>query len=120
MRPLARLLEEGQRLNLRAARSSQALVIEGVSRVVHAGPDRLPAVRRRVAQVQLDLTAILIGDPDRFVDSLYAYAQTLMDLHHEFVHRVLEALDSGDRTASENRGPLADVIPLLARNGMGR
>ena len=61
MRPLEMLLEKGQRLNLRAARSSQALVIEGVSRVVGAGPARHPRVRRRAAQVQLDLTAILIG-----------------------------------------------------------
>ncbi len=120
MRLLEMLLQEGQRLNLRAARSSQALVIDGVSRIVQAGPDRLPTVRRRAAQVQLDLTAILIGDPDRFVDSLYTHVQTLMDLHHEFVRRVFEALDSGHCTASENRGPRADVIPLLARNGVDR
>ena len=114
MRPLQVVLDHGLRLNLRAVRSSQALVIAGLSRVVHAGPARGRKILSGAAEAQLDVIADLVGDPDRFVDSVYAHAQQLVALHQEFIHRVLEAVDADDGTTSESRGPVAKVIPLVS------
>lgn len=119
MRPLTTLVRESERINIRAARLSQALVIACVSRVAGtAAPDR-PGLVGRVARRQLDLVTTVVGDPDDLVDSLYVHAQRLIALHQEFAHRVFDAMGADDRPAA-SREAATNVIPLLARRTLGR
>lgn len=118
MGPVIRLVRESQRINLRAARHSQALVIACVSRLAGTATPPRTTLIGRATRLQLDLAAIAVGDPVQFVDSLYVHAEKLMALHREFADRLFEAIGTDER-AHGSRGTATNVIPLLARRGTG-
>lgn len=116
MRPLNALVLQGQQVNLRVARQSQAMVIRGVARA--AGHEKVehPRLAGRVWRFQLGLAGRLAGDPAQLMDSMYLHAQRLVSLHQEFTHRIFEVLDVDDLPEA-GREPRSNVIPLLARPG---
>jgi hypothetical protein len=116
VRPTTRFLHQGERLTLRTARQTQALVIAAVDRLARNSETRSPRPLGRIWGAQLDLAGILVGEPVDLVDNLYGHARRLVELHQEFVHRTFEALDVRE-LPGDSRDAGADVILLSSRLG---
>jgi len=112
---LATLGRTGQRLTLRTARQSQALVIVAVDRLARNSETEHPRPLGRLWSLQLDLAGIVLGEPAHVVDSAYVQLQRLVALHREFAHRLLEAIDARELPPPNSAG--ANVIPLVSRLG---
>jgi len=116
MRPLNALVRESQKVSLRAARQSQAIVIQGVARVAGQEKVERPRMIGRAWRLQLSLVGRLAGDPAQLIDSIYVHAQRLVSLNQEFTHRILEVLDDDEPPVREPDSR-SNVIPLLTRRG---
>jgi len=116
MPPLSFTLGATEDAVFRAARHSQALVIEVTDRLARDGLDR-PRPLGRLWRVNLDLAALLlVGEPAGVVDRVYTQLLRLVTLHREFTSRLFEASDTRDRHSATSR-PVGNVIPLARRSG---
>ena len=111
----SRLNRAFERGTLSAARQSQAFVILAVDRVARHEDSRSPRLLGRLLRAQLDVTGMLVGDPNKFVDSAHAYALDLVSLHREFADRLFEAIDT--RGPGRPEGEIArNVVPFVRRS----
>jgi hypothetical protein len=98
MHPWANLLRGSQDVVLKAARSSQALVILAVDRLSRDEDSERPRALGRLWGVQLDLAELVFGDAAGVTDQAYVGLKRALALHQEFAQRLLEAVDTRDIT----------------------
>jgi hypothetical protein len=91
------------------ARSTQALVIEGVARLVGTQPGRPLAPTELLRRLHREIWTLLVDDPAKFVDDSYDLALRLLALHREFAQRLFDVLD-----------PEADASETPAEPDLGR
>jgi hypothetical protein len=76
------------------ARSSQALVIESLDRVVRTPHNRALRTATQLARPQLGLLSQLLEGPAGAIDDNYDLLQGLTALHREFTQRLFEVIGS--------------------------
>lgn len=96
MQRWANVLQGGQDVALKVARSSQALVIVAVDRLSRDEGSERPRVMGRLWGMQLDLAELVLGDAPGVTDQAYVGLKRALALHQEFAQRLFEAVDTRD------------------------
>ena len=99
-------------LTIRAARSSQALTISALDRLVPRS-----GLRRGLLSRSFELTSAVVGEPAALVDEQYELVERLTRLHREFAQRLFEVLEPPGPPADAGLSgpPLAPVVRIQAR-----
>lgn len=86
-------------LTVAFARTTQAVVVEGLDRMAREMARDWPVAGRRWGHpgrvdALLALTRRFVGEPVELIDRGYGLTARLVELHWEFAHRVLEVIES--------------------------
>lgn len=97
-------------LTVSFARTTQAVVVEGLDRMAREMARDWLGVGRRWGHpgrvdALLALTRRFVGEPVELIDRGYEVTTRLVELHWEFAHRVLEVIDCHEATDDAARIP---------------
>lgn len=70
------------------------MVIDVVDRLARSSPHGRPRLIGRLWTMQLRAINAVVHEPTDLLDDAYLLTGRLVELHREFAHRVLEALDN--------------------------
>ena len=101
-----------------SARTAQAGVISAFDRLLSSGPAEGKLVGLAL-HLQLDVLALVIGQPAVAVDRQYRFVAGLLELHREFAQRLFDVVEGPDVEAPVTHSDpgLAPVVHLRARGG---
>jgi len=110
MRPVVDVVLGVNDATVRTTQRSQAVVIAMLDHLATRPGSDAPRPLGRWWRMQLDATGLLVDEPLQLLDHVYDTGGRLLALHREFLHRMVEAMDT--REAAPSGVGCADVVPL--------